>query len=303
MTEVTTLLQSALIDEPPLGFDPADVLKKARLTRQRRRRVALAGTSGAFIVVALSLALVLTGVSQVHATTRSPALSLVALEKTAAGRPTQRPTLVGPAVRIGGITTSNLAALVERDTGVKLVGVNVAGLPPFQVINLAAGIDVVGDPYLNVQVAPEHTMETALPTCAQMSDLSSGDGDGFHGPCSITKLPDGSTLVVRSGMTATGGFTMALALLVNPDGSGIFAENTNQTSTTPRLAWYKSNASSLRRNATVRGLASSKSDASSQLRNEAIRRAYETPVVRSRPVLDAKAMATLVLDLSDQGAS
>jgi hypothetical protein len=305
MTEVTTLLQSALGDEPPLSFDPADVLTKARLARQRlrRRHVALTGTSGAFVIVALSLALILTGASKVHSTTRSSALSLVALEKTAAARQTQRPILAGSALRIGGITTSNLAELVEKDTGVKLIGVNVGGLPPFQVINLAAGIDVAGEPYLNVQVAPEHAMVTALPTCAQMSDLSSGDGDGFYGPCNITKLPDGSILVTRSGMTVTGGFTMAQALLVNPDGSGIFAENTNQTATTPRLVLSKLGVSSLRPRATVRRPASSKSDASSQPSNGSIRRAYETPVVRSLPVLDAKAMAILVLDLSDQGAS
>jgi hypothetical protein len=192
---------------------------------------------------------------------------------------------------------------VEKSTGVKLTNVIVAVLPPFQVINLSAGIDVAGDPYLNVQVAPEHTMATAVATCAQMSDLSSGDGDGYYGPCSITKLPDGSTLVVRSGKTATGGFTMAQALLVDPDGSGIFAENTNQTATTPRLASSKSGALSLRRNATVHRVVRSKSDASSQLRNEAVRLGSQIPpVVRSQPVLDAKAMARLVLDLSDQGA-
>jgi hypothetical protein len=304
MTDVSTLLQSALGDEPPLSFDPADVLMSARLTRRRRRGAALAGTSGALIIVALSLALVFTGVTQAHSTARRPALSLVALEKTASTRPTQGPAFVGPTVRVGGITTSNLAELVERDTGVKLIGVNVGVLPPNQVINLSAGIDVPGDPYLNVQVAPEHTMVTALPTCAQMSDLSSGDGDGFYGPCSITKLPDGSTLVVRSGKTATGGFTMAQALLVSPDGSGIFAENTNQTATTTRLAWSKSDASSLLRNASVHRATSSKPNASSLLQNKTVRlRSQVPPVVRSQPVLDAKATASLVLDLSDQGAS
>jgi hypothetical protein len=285
MTEVTTFLQSALGDEPPLSFDPTDVLIKARLTRRRRRGVALAGTSGTFVIVALALALVFTGAPQIHSTTRSPALSLVALERTAAARPAQRPALAGPVARVGRITTSNLVALVEKQTGVKLVGVNVAVLPPNQVIDLSAGIDVAGEPYINVQVAPEHTMVTSVPTCAQMSDLNSGDGDGFYGPCSITKLLDGSTLVVRSGKTATGGFTMAQALLVNPDGSGIFAENTNQTATSPRLAWFKSDASSLLQNKAVR--------LGSQIR----------PAVRSQPVLDAKAMGNLVIDLSDQGTS
>jgi hypothetical protein len=304
MTEVTTLLQSALGDEPPLSFDPTDVLVMARLTRRRRRGVALAGTAGAFAIIALALALIFTGLSQVDSTARTPALSLLALEKTAAARPAQRPALVGSAVRVGQITTSNLAALVENGTGVKLIGVSVAVLPPNQVINLSAGIDVAGEPYLNVQVAPEHTMATTIPSCAQMSNLNSGDGDGFYGTCSITELSDGSTLVVRGGKTPTGGFTMAQALVVNPDGSGIFAENTNQAATTSRLAWPKSEASSLLRNANVHRATSSNPDASSLLQNKAIRPGFQIPpVVRPEPVLDAKAIAGLVLYLSDQGVS
>jgi hypothetical protein len=120
------------------------------------------------------------------------------------------------------------------------------------------------------------------------------------GHAASLKLPDGATLVIRSGKTATGDFTMAQGLLVNPDGSGIFAENTNQTATTPRLAWSKSATSSLLRNATVHRATSSKPDASSPLQNKAVRLGSQIPpVVRSQPVLDAKAMATLVLDLSD----
>ena len=303
MTEVTTLLQSALDNEPSLSFDPEDVLAKAHSTRRRRRLVGIVGTSGATAGL-IALALILAGVPQIHSTKQNPALSLVALEKIAASRPTQYSVLVDPAVRVGGITTSDLAALVEEDTGVKLTDVNVAVLPPAQVINLSAGINVAGEPYLNVQVAPEHTMVTEIPNCAQMSDLNSGDGDGYYGPCSISKLPDGSTLVVRSGKTAKGVFTMAQALLVNPDGSGIFAENTNQTATTPRLAWSKSDAPSLRRNATVHRLASSTSVGSSLGRNATVRLGSQIPpVVRAQPILDAKAMASLVLDLSDQGAS
>jgi hypothetical protein len=64
--------------------------------------------------------------------------------------------------------------------------------------------------------------------------LSSGNGDGYYGPCHISTLSNGSILIVRSGRTASGGFTMAQAVLIRPDGSGIFAENTNQTLMTPR---------------------------------------------------------------------
>jgi hypothetical protein len=278
MKEVTTLLQSALDDEPPLGFAPADILDRAHAARRRRRGFALAGTS-CMAAVLVALALVLSGSPNVHSPRVAPALSLVALERTAAAHAAEQPPRrVGPAVRVEGISSDDLAALVEQDTGVTLDNVNIGVLPPDQVIDLSAAIDVTGQPYLNVQVAPAHTMTTATPTCSELSDLNSGDGDGFYGPCSITTLADGSRFVVRSGRTSTGGFTMAQALLVSPDGSGIFAENTNQTATAPRLAWFRGSATD--------------------------RHASQVPpAVRPLPVLDSEAMATLVLDLSKQGGS
>jgi hypothetical protein len=191
-----------------------------------------------------------------------------------------------PTHKVGGVSTDDLAALVEQDTGVTLADVNVAALAPAGVINLSAAIAVAGDPYLNVQTAPAHTMDTTTPTCAELSDLNSGSGDGFYGPCSITQLSDGSHLVVRSGKTTTGGYTMALALLVHPDGSGVFAENTNQgVPASGQLAWFKSSASKQRRNA------------------PSPTRSGVPPVVMSEPVLDAQEMAALVLDLSSQGAA
>lgn len=285
MTEVTTLLRSALDDEPPLGFTSTDILNKARAARRRRRGgLFLVGMSGIAAAV-VALMLVFTTAPQVHSTRSSPPLSLAALEHTAASRPAQQPALVGSGIKVGVVSTSNLAALVEQDTGVTLTNVNVAALPPDGVINLSAGIEASGEPYLNAQVAPAHTMETVVPSCADLSDLNSGDGDGFYGPCSITKLSDGSSLVVRSGETKIGGYTMAQALLVHPDGSGIFAENTNQTAATPRLAWSNSTGSSLHRSASTRP------------------GAQNPMAVRPLPVLDSKAMATLVLDLSAQTTS
>jgi hypothetical protein len=49
-----------------------------------------------------------------------------------------------------------------------------------------------------------------------------------YGPCTIQRLADGSILIVRSGETRQGHFTMAQATLIKPDGSGVFAEDTNQ---------------------------------------------------------------------------
>ena len=70
-----------------------------------------------------------------------------------------------------------------------------------------------------------------MPTCAALSDLASGSGDGCYGPCTIRRLADGSILVVRSGGTRQGHSTIAQASLIRPDGSGVFAEDTNQAMT------------------------------------------------------------------------
>ena len=114
-----------------------------------------------------------------------------------------------------------------------------------------------------------------------LSDLSSGSGDGFYGR-EHHAAPDGSTLVVRSGETETGGYTMAQALLIHPDGSGIFAENTNQgVQLRASSSWSKSSASKLHRSGPAHSTV--------------------PPVVSSQPVLDSQAMATLVTDLSSQG--
>jgi hypothetical protein len=74
----------------------------------------------------------------------------------------------------------------------------------------------------------KNSLSSAQPSCAELSDLASGNGDGFYGPCSVKRLPDGSIFIVRSGETKQGHFTMAQATLIRPDGSGVFAEDTNQ---------------------------------------------------------------------------
>ena len=52
-------------------------------------------------------------------------------------------------------------------------------------------------------------------------------------------MADGSILVVRSGETRQGHFTMAQATLIEPNGAAVFAEDTNQAITTPgRVAKY-----------------------------------------------------------------
>ncbi len=251
MTDIRNVLEEAVSEEPPIGFRPADVLERGRRTRRRRRgAVVTALVTGAGVTAAV-VGLTVGGAGS---TGRSPALaggrtghpklSLAALE-TAAARASARPAVSGltprtARVTVDGIAAGRLAGLVQRDAHVRLAQVQVSVLAsggpggqkhPF--IDLGAGVAVTGHPYVNVQVTPAGMLITKMPTCAELSDLSSGNGDGYYGPCHIRRLADGSILIVRSGGTTSGGFTMAQATLIRPDGSGIFAENTNQAWTTP----------------------------------------------------------------------
>jgi len=243
MTDIKTVLEGAVSQEPPIGFGPADVLERGRRARRRRRGTALAAlVTGAGVTAAV---VGLTGVSGGAAPGLAGGraghqrLSLAALE-TAAAQASARSAVTGltartARIRVDGIAAARLAGLVQRDTGVRLSQANVSVLAsggpggakhPF--IDLGAGLAVKGHPYLNVQVTPADSLITKTPTCAELSDLSSGDGDGYYGPCHIRRLAGGSILIVRSGETKTAGFTMAQATLIRPDGSGIFAEDTNQ---------------------------------------------------------------------------
>jgi hypothetical protein len=247
MSDITTVLQAAVGEEPPLGLDPAGVLHRAeaaRRARRRRRGVAASGLvagAAAAAVVAVGLATGPAG-NNGHAA-RTGHLSLAALE-TRAASPAQPVTGLATSqlrARVDAIAAGHLAGLVQRDLGVTLAGTNVSVLPlggmPGHFLDLAAGLPAAGHPYLNVEVDPADTMATSLPSCAQMSSLASGSGDGYYGPCRVEHLAGGSILVVRSGRTRQGGYTMAQALLVRPDGSSIFAENTNQA--WPALGHWK----------------------------------------------------------------
>jgi hypothetical protein len=245
MTDIKTVLEEAVSQEPPISFGPADVLERGRRARRRRRGTALAAlVTGAGVTAAV---VGLTGVSGGTAPGRAghPRLSLAALETAAAARASARSAVTGltartARIKVDGIAAGRLAGLVQRDAGVGLSQTNVSVLAsggaggarhPF--IDLGAGLAVKGHPYVNVQVTPAGSLITKTPTCAELSDLSSGDGDGYYGPCHISRLASGSILIVRSGVTKSGGFTMAQATLIRPDGSGIFAEDTNQAWMSP----------------------------------------------------------------------
>jgi len=252
MTDIRTVLEEAVSGEPPIGLDPAGVLKQGRRARRRRRGAALAAMVTGAGVAAAAVGLTVGGAGTAgHAPGLAGGraghqkLSLAALETAAARRSTQS-AVTGLTPRtarivVDGIAAGKLAGLVQRDAGMRLTQTNVSVIgtggrggaqDPF--VDLAAGIAVTGHPYLNVQVTPADTLITKMPTCADLSDLASGSGDGYYGPCHISRLAGGSILIVRSGRTKTGGYTMAQATLIRPDGSGIFVEDTNQAWTALR---------------------------------------------------------------------
>jgi hypothetical protein len=230
MTDIITQLKATIDDEPPLGFGPADVITAARRVRRRRRGRYTAVTAAATAaVVTGGLVLALPGGPRAGNTPAGHAaeLSLTSLSRIAGKEPAAVPGGSSGA-RVDGVTAAEAFALFEQDTGAQVTGAQVSLLRPPGDLDLAAGLAVPGRPYLNIQVTPRGTMITAMPTCTELSDLASGSGDGFYGPCAIQRLADGSILIVRSGETKQGHFTMAQATLIKPDGSGVFAEDTNQ---------------------------------------------------------------------------
>jgi hypothetical protein len=227
MAEIKVHLHDlAASDEPPLGFSATDVITAAHRAR-RRRRAGAAVTVGAVGAVAAVAALTLpAGPAASPAGTRAEALSLTALAKTAASRPANAQAVPG-SVRVDGLSAAQVIAATEKTVGARLAAVQVGTLPPSGELDLGAAVGMVGGPYVNVQVSPANTLITATPTCAELSDLASGSGDGYYGPCSIRRLPDGTLLIARSGHAASSQDAMAEAELIRPDGSGIFAQDTN----------------------------------------------------------------------------
>jgi hypothetical protein len=227
MPDITAQIKTAIGEEPPLGFEPADVIAAARRVR-RRRGVYAAASAGVAAAVAAGTVLALPGAGtggQVAG--RATELSLTSLSHIASKRPSTVPG-VSSGVRVDGVTAGEVFTLFIKDTGAKLAFAKASLLRPPGELDLVGGLAAAGYPYLNVQVAPPGTMSTTTPTCAELSDAASGDGDGYYGPCTIRRLADGSILVVRSGETKQGHFAMAQASLIRPDGSGVFAEDTNQ---------------------------------------------------------------------------
>jgi hypothetical protein len=245
MPDITAQIKTAIGEEPPIGFEPADVIAAARRVRRRRRGVYTAATAGVAAAVAAGTVLALPGQGGGSGTVDGHAteLSLTSLSHIAGKPPLKAPRSL-PGARVNGVTAAEVFSLFAKDTGTGVTAAQGKLLRPPGELDLSAGLAATGHPYLNIQVAPPGTMSTTLPTCAELSDAASGDGDGYYGPCTIRRLADGSILVVRSGKTKQGHFAMAQASLIRPDGSGVFAEDTNQViESTKQVAKDKSESS------------------------------------------------------------
>lgn len=237
MPDITTQLKTAIGDEPPFGFGPGDVIAAAHRVRRRRRAGLAAGAAGVAAVTA-GVVLALPGgpagpPAESTGAGHTTEMSLTSLSRIAARQPASTPHGL-PAARVEGVTAAEVFALFTKDTGAGVTGAQASLLRPADDLDLAAGVAVPGSPYLNIQVMSKNSLITAMPSCAELSDLASGNGDGFYGPCSVKRLPGGSIFIVRSGETRQGHFTMAQATLIRPDGSGVFAEDTNQAMQSPR---------------------------------------------------------------------
>lgn len=228
MTDVTTLLRTAIADEPPMQMTQADVIRRGRAARRRSR----IGLGAAASVGVLGLAAIAATLANVAASAPHHHAGTTTLAQLTATADQHAVVAVRPAgdsgAHVGGITAAAIPGLVERSTGVDLVDAQVSVLPPTGDLDLAAGLGVAGHPYLNVQVIPAGNVSSVSESCADLSDLSSPDSDGYAGPCSLQHLANGSVLIVRSGQTTTGGYTKAQADLILADGTAILAENTNQ---------------------------------------------------------------------------
>jgi hypothetical protein len=234
MAEIKVHLHDlASSDEPPLGFSATDVITAAHRARRRRRAGAAVAVGAVGAVAAVAALTLPVGPAASPARTSAGALSLTALAKTAASRPANAHTVPGSA-RIDGLSAAQVIAATENAVGARLASVQVSTLPPSGELDLGAAVGTAGGPYVNVQVSPAHTLITARPTCAELSDLASGSGDGYYGPCSIRRLTDGTLLIARSGHMASRQDAMAEAELIRPDGSGIFAQDTNTALVTPQ---------------------------------------------------------------------
>jgi hypothetical protein len=217
--------------EQPMGFTPGEVIAAAHRARRRKRAGATAVAAGVAAVAAVAALSIPTGSAVSPAGTNAKAMSLTALTKTAASTPADaRPA--SSSAKVDGVTVSQVVAAAERAVGARLVSVQVSTLPPSGELDLAAAVARSGGPYVNVQVSPAHTLITGTPTCAELSDLASGNGDGYYGPCSIQRLPNGELLIARSGHTTSSNGSMAEAILIRPDGSGVFAQDTNTANVT-----------------------------------------------------------------------
>jgi hypothetical protein len=220
MTDITTRLRTAIGEEPPMSFEAADVITAGRKARRRRRAACSAAVAaGAATAVGATL-VALPGSTVPAGITPAPKLTLDALVHNAAtaghGQSSGSPTT---SLRIGRLTFTQIVELVNTDIAAdrKEPATSfgaVASTGPARELGVSVGLAPDSTP-LNIQVTLPGTMSTQAATCS--APITAASGTEYQGPCSATRLADGSTLVVRSGK-ARGGDAIALAALILPNG-------------------------------------------------------------------------------------
>jgi len=163
MPDITTQIKMAISDEPPLGFEPGDVIAAARRVRRRRRGMYAAATAGVAAAAAAGTVLALPGGGGAPArgtlAGHATEMSLTALSRIAGKQPAAASRAL-PTARVNGVTAAETYSLFEKDTGMRVTAAQASLLRPPGELDLAAGLAVTGHPYLNIQVTPANTMIT-----------------------------------------------------------------------------------------------------------------------------------------------
>jgi hypothetical protein len=296
MTDITTRLRTAIGEEPPIGFGAADVVAAGRKARRRRRAAYSAVAAGA-AATAVGATLVVTGPA---GTTPAPKFTLDALIAAAShGEPSGTPGIISQAftprldhgadglaaagiIKISPLAFTQIPELVRTDTGASLTAWPSKGWASshrtISEMNIFSALATPGHPSLDIMLMPPGTISAKVTTATCSTPVPADGGGDYQGPCSVTRLADGATLVVLSGKSPRG-YAITLAALIRPDGSVVIVDDKNQAqpSGTPNVL-----------DKTPGGAASAK----------AVPQAQEPPIVSVDPPVSAKTLGKLVQDLA-----
>lgn len=238
---LAALLQRAVDDEPPSEFSADQQVMRGR--RARRGRSALTTVSAAATVTVVSLIAV--GVRGLEGGVTDPAAGV----PSGASVAVSTPAATSRSAASSGLTKDNVAATIENELGTTFRTVTVrermrmpSGQPALSLYGAIA--DPAGDTVFIFGMAgrerqpstpPTHERTgLTLPSC-NGSDFTVGSRppeSAYVGQCHSRTLSNGAVVIWRTGR-APGGYARSAAMLGRPDGSGVFAESTNQATVDP----------------------------------------------------------------------